>query len=604
MASWHTRMILALLINLLRLLLLPLSALRWARAAPRGGYVVLDVDGAVADLAPPRPWARWWWRRATPPTLPVERVRELARMMQADGRVAGLLLRIRSVHAGAAALASLRGVIRDLRAAGKDVIAYLPAGADNQALLLASVARLVIVGPGTMVAPLGYAAEGLYVRRALELAGIEPEVLARGQYKSAGEGLVRDSMSDAQREQVGALLDARYDDLVGALAEARKVDRAAAARWIDDAPHGAAQAAELGLVDAVAYEDELDRAIADRTPALASAGRTAPRLVPAGRYQRARGALRFKRVFPRPVIGVIEVHGAIVPRVRFAGAARAALPLLPPSAAPGFNVPLASEDRLVASLRAARQDPRVRGVVLHIDSPGGSAVASDHIHHEVTRLAEVKPVVAYLSNVAASGGYYIAVGACSIVAQPQSITGSIGVVSARVAVGPLLARLGISVDVLKRGARADLFSTTRRLEEGERAALEREIDSFYRTFLGVVARGRGRPVEEIEPLAGGRVYTGAEAHARGLVDKLGGFDAALRELRDRIGPPAARLEPTIVRVARYVPPPPRLPTPVPAVLGALGTLDALGFRPAVELLSLALHSEGERAFTWYPGEQP
>lgn len=598
-------MILALLINLLRLLLLPLSALRWARAAPRGGYVVLDVDGAVVDLVPPRPWARWWWwRRAAPPALPVERVRELARMMQEDGRVAGLLLRIRSVHAGAAALASLRGVLRDLRAAGKDVIAYLPAGADNQALLLASVARLVIVGPSTMVAPLGYAAEGLYLRRALENAGIEPEVLARGQYKSAGEGLVRDSMSDAQREQVGALLDARYDDLVGALAEARKVDRAAAARWIDDAPHGAAQAVELGLVDAVAYEDELDRVIADRTPSLSGA---APRLVPAGRYHRARRALRFRPMFPRPVIGVIEVHGAIVPRVRFAGVARAALPLLPPSAAPGLNIPLASEDRLVASLRAARQDPRVRGVVLHIDSPGGSAVASDHIHHEVMRLAEVKPVVAYLSNVAASGGYYIAVGAHSIVAQPQSITGSIGVVSARFAVGPLLARLGISIDVLKRGARADLFSATRRLEEGERAALEREIDSFYRTFLGVVSRGRGRPVEEIEPLAGGRVYTGAEAHARGLVDKLGGFDAALREIKDRIGPPAARLEPMIVRVARYVPPPPHLPTPVPAVLAALGTLDALGARgvyPAAELLSLVLHADGERAFTWYPGEQP
>ncbi|EYF01354.1 signal peptide peptidase SppA [Chondromyces apiculatus] len=588
-------MILSLLLNLFRLLFLPFHALRWWRAAPRGGYVVLEIDGGVVDLPPPRrPWSlvRMLRPSSTPPPLSVERVREVAREIQKDGRVAGVLLQIGGVHGGAAALASLREVLLGLRASGKDVVAYLPMGADNQALMLASTARMVVLGPGTQVAALGYAAEGVYLRRAFEQVGVEPEVLARGEYKSAGEMLVRDGMSDAQREQSGALLDARYSDLVGAVAEGRKVDRATAARWIDDGPHGAARALEFGIVDAVAYEDELDGVIGS------------PPRVPWGRYAQARRALRFRPMLPRPILGVIEVHGAIVHKAPLTSGLTAALsrvmPGLVPGMVPGVSIPLASEERLVASLRAARQNARIRGVVLHIDSPGGSALASDRIHHEVLRLAEVKPVVAYMSNVAASGGYYIAAGAQAIVAQPQSITGSIGVVSARIAVGPLLERLGVSIDVLKRGARSDMLTATRKLDAEERAVMERELDAIYQTFLEVVARGRGRPVAEIEPLAGGRVYSGTEAHARGLIDKLGGFEVALEELRTRIGPPAAGLEPAIVRVSRYVPPPPQLPTPVPAVMELLGLR---GGEKAAELVALVLHAGKERAMTWFPGAE-
>lgn len=294
----------------------------------------------------------------------------------------------------------------------------------------------------------------------------------------------------------------------------------------------------------------------------------------ADRYLGARRALSLMPVWPRPVLGVIEVHGAIVSRAHFRGAS------------------LASEERLVASLRAARQNPRVQGVILHIDSPGGSALASDRIHHEVTRLAEVKPVVACLSNVAASGGYYVAAAAHAIVAQPQTITGSIGVVSARFALGPLLERLGVSTDVVKRGARADLFSPSRKLDAGERAVVERELDAIYAAFLRVVARGRRRPVEEIEPLAQGRVYTGAEAQARGLVDMLGGFERALHELRQMIGPKAAAIEPAIVRASRYIPPPPLLPAPVPTLL------ELVGLRGIAQEVTLAIHCEGERVLAY------
>lgn len=579
-------MILSLIANLFRLVFYPLLLWRRARAAPPGAWVTLEIDGPIVDL--PRPSARFAFLRRGParPALSVARMKELAEAIAHDPRVKGLLVQVRGVAAGPAVLSSLRDVLSEVRAAGKDVVCYLPLGADNKELYLASAARLVVVGPETTVAPLGFAATGRYVRRALERAGVEPEVFAKGMYKSAGEGLVRDTMSDAQREQLGAILEAFHDALVTALAQGRRVDRETATRWIDEAPHGAARAAELGMIDAVAYEDELDRLLApaDPRPDASAAGPASdyrsgaapdggasvgqahrPVRVPAGAYLRARLATRFRPLFPRPVIGVVEVHGPIVsrPRLDFAR--------------------VASEESIVAALRAARADHRVRGVVLHIDSPGGSALASDRIHHEVERLAEAKPVVAYMSNVAASGGYYVAAAAHAVVAQPQTVTGSIGVVSARFTVGPLLERFGVGISVVKRGARADLGSLDRRLDEEERTLVERELESIYRTFLKVVARGRKKPVEAIEPLAQGRVYSGTDAQARGLVDHLGGFDRALHEMRDRLGAGAKESQPVIIRPPRVMPPPPELPQPVQAAL------QSIGLGPLLEAANLAVH---------------
>ena len=567
-------MIVAFVLNLLRLLLFPLHAFRRSRAAPKGAWLTLSLDGPVADLAPRPP--RWSiFRRFRRQPLSIARLRELTRAMANDPRVRGLLLEVQSPAAGPAVLASLRDVISEIRATGKDVIAYLPYGADNQSLYLASAARLVVVGPETMVAPLGFAAHGRYVRRALDRLGVEPEIFAKGMYKSAGESLVRDTMSDAQREQLGALLATHHDALVAALAQGRSVTREAAARWIDEAPHSAAAAVDLGIIDAVAYDDDLDRF-------LSPDGAPAPR-VNAGRYLARRLATRLRPVRRRPVIGVIEVHGPIVSQARIQLAR------------------VAVEAPIIAALRAARADPRVRGIVLHIDSPGGSAVASDRIYHEVLRAAEVKPVVAYMSNVAASGGYYIAAGAWTIVAQPQTVTGSIGVVAARFVVGPLLERLGVFTDVVKRGARADLFSPSRRLDEVERALFQDELDAFYQTFLRAVARGRNRPIDVIEPLARGRVYSGTDAHACGLVDHLGGFERAMHEMRDRLGEAGKGLEPLVIRAPAHAFPPAPL-VKIPAPLNA--TVEALGLAPLLESLSLGLDRDrGERVLAHWTGAE-
>lgn len=551
-------MLLALLTNLVLMLAAPVRLLRRVFAAPRGAYVLLEIDGRVVDHASPRPFRlASLFARRVPPPLSVARVEELVSLLVADERVLGLVVRIKSIAAGPSVLASLRKALAEVPTKGKDLVFDLPMGGDNDAMFLASAGKRIVVGPETLVAPIGYAAEGRYLRRALAHVGIEAEVFARGAYKAAAEPLVRDAMSEPQREQLGEVLSARHDALVSALAARAGGDRDRAASWIDEAPHRASRARELGLVDVVAYEDGLDAVLG------CEPGRRA-RLVHAPRYLARRRWPKFRPLLPRPVVGLVEVHGAIVSTARFAMG------------------PLATEERIVAALRSARANPRIAAVVLHIDSPGGSAVASDRIHHEVERLAEQKPVVAYLSNVAASGGYYIAAGAQRILAEPETVTGSIGVVAAHFVLRGLLDKLGVTTDVVKRGARADLLSPSRPLHEAERRVLEEELDAFYRTFVGVVARGRRRPVEDIDKLAQGRVYSARRAHELGLVDELGSARDAIRHAAGLAGVPHA--EPVVVR-------PPHAPLP-PAPLAARAAqavFAALGLELALERASLGLN---------------
>jgi protease IV len=479
----------------------------------------------------------------------------------ADPRVEGLLFTIKHLRAGSATATSLRQLLADARAAGKRVAVYLPQGGGTRETFVASGADLLIVGAETHLSPLGFAVEAHYFRELFDKLGVEPDVLARGRYKTAGESFSLRQMSEPQKEQLDALLDVAWEVLIDALSSGRKVDRATAERWVNEAPWSARSAVEQGLADAVCYPDQLGRT-------LAPGAEHGAKIVPAGRYVRRRTPT-FWRFFRPARIGVLEVHGPIV------------------SVASSTLVPLAVEKSVVDAAKRALEDRKVRGVVLHIDSRGGSALASDRMLHAIRALAEKKPVVAYMGDTAASGGYMVAVGAHSIIAQPTTVTGSIGVIAARFVVEPLLAKLGIGVEIVKRGAHADMHSPARHLEPEERAALERQIEEIYRSFLAAVACGRGRHEAEIEPLAGGRVWSGRDAHAHGLVDQLGGFELALDEVRKRIGRGGEELEPSVVAPAH-------VPTPLsllPRLLRAtLPRLDS-----ALQLAALA---DGRREPAW------
>ena len=532
--------------------------LRARRLLRKGSLVVLTIDGPVVELAERRPW----WRRLPSRITSLARVRELVALLASDPKVEGLVVEIRALHAGAATATSLRRTLLQLKESNKALFAYLPMGAGSREMLVASAADKIVVGPASSIAPLGVAVETRYFRRALDRIGVLPEIFARGEFKTAGESLARDSMSAEQREQLGAILDVMEGELVEALGEGRRRPQEDVRALIDGGPYRAPEAVARGLADASGYDDDLPQI-------LASADGNRACMVPAARYLAVRRAAPLRRG-----IGVIKVRGPIVSR------------------APLAIGRMAESEQVIGALRAAREASSVRGVVLLVDSPGGSVLASDRIYHEVVRLAEKKPVVAYFANVAASGGYYVGAGAHAIVAEPTTITGSIGVVAAHLVLSPLFGKLGIVTELVKRGARADMLSPNRPLDEGEREAMCREIEGYYREFVEIVARGRQRSAEEIEKLARGRVYSGAEAYRLGLVDRLGGFDTALDVVRERLGE-SRHLAAAVVKPPRAMPKPPELPAPF------VEALDTVGLAGARDLASLTLAlSPAERVLAW------
>ncbi|MCW5835837.1 MAG: signal peptide peptidase SppA, partial [Labilithrix sp.] len=337
------------------------------------------------------------------------------------------------------------------------------------------------------------------------------------------------------------------------------------------------EAVEQGIADELAYEDE----VADELGVAPERRARRRWAVDAGLYlARVRRPL-VRRLSPPPVVAVIPVHGAI---------AHAAGPL----------GGLSTDERVTRAVRAVRRDRRVKGVILHIDSPGGSALASDLMHHEIEQLAREKPVVACMANVAASGGYYVAAPASCIVARATTVTGSIGVVAARLSVDPLLSRLGIVTEVVQVGRRASLLAPVGPLDDDARATIQRELDATYRAFVGVVAAGRKLAEADVERLARGRVYTGKDALDAKLVDALGGFDTAVDEVKKRLDPRVrARLEVRLVRTPRHP-----LPVPEPPKRGdatrraALAMLGAL--LPARERAVLELATNGERVLAVAP----
>lgn len=502
------RLLLLPLVLLVRAILWPLRALRSRRAAPRGSLLEVRLKGLVRE-GPPRPKRLWppaFLQRERPSEVHVRTLRRLIDAVLADPRPAGLLVTLDSIGGGWASLAALRAELLRVRVGGKRLVFFLPHGGGNRELYLASAGT--IVAPRTAdIALVGVKVETHYVRSALDRVGIDVELHARKEFKTAGDRVARDERSAPDRLQTEAILDAIDRALVHALVEGRSVDEARARELIDGGPTHGELAHARGLVDHLAHDDELPTVLGAAT-------------FPAPSYFARRGLGRRPYRLTRPrAIGIVEIHGAIT-----GGAS-------PIARAMG---PLAIAERVIADLRAAERDPKIAAVVLDIDSPGGTVLASDAIWSAAKRLASKKPIVARMGDVAASGGYWIAVAAQRIVARPLTLTGSIGVVALRPIAARLAERLGVRRDVITRGRYADLDALTRAPTEDERALFAREIDAHYASFVAHVARGRDRSEPEIEELARGRVWMGDAALGVGLVDHLGGLDEALALLESEL----------------------------------------------------------------------
>jgi protease-4 len=405
--------------------------------------------------------------------------------------------------------------------AAKPSLAWAETYPGTLAYYLASAFGEVWLQPSGTVGLVGFATNALFLRGALDKAGVEAQFVARGEYKSAANLFTEESYTDAHREADTRLLDSLHGQVVQAIAESRRLEPEAVDALADRAPLLRDAALSGGLIDRVGFRDEAYRRIAELVGAPPSddAEDEPPRLYLA-RYARAtasRPGLPAAKVPGRkakPTIAVVAVAGPIV------------------SGRGGPHVPFGTGsvggDTIAAALREAAADDRVSAVVLRVDSPGGSVTGSETIWREVARIRDDgKPVVASMGAVAASGGYYVSMGADAIVANPGTITGSIGVVTGKLVARDLKKRLGVGSDVVRTNANADAWSVNAPFTDTQRAQVEAEADLFYEDFVRRVADGRNLSVEEVDAVARGRVWTGADALEHGLVDELGGLRTAI-----------------------------------------------------------------------------
>jgi len=426
-----------------------------------------------------------------------------------DPDVRGVLVELESELGGWSRRQSLRRALVALRRAGKPVVAYAET-LETGNLFLASAASKLWVAPGGCVHLTGLRVEGLFLRGLLDRLDVEADVVRVGSHKSAAESFTRASMSPEQREELERLLDDLFGELVAAVAEGRGLASERVRELIDEGLFSAKAAQAAGLVDGTLYPDELEKAVKEVAAA------EAERLVEAPAYFAGRVADRGWLPLLRepPHLAYVVAQGAIR---RGRGPRGIATETLRPL------------------LLRVREDERVRGVVLRLDSPGGDALASDLLWRELSLLARKKPVVVSMGDVAASGGYYLAMAACSVLAEAGTLTGSIGVVGGKVNLSGLYQRLGVGHEAIERGARAGLFSEARAFTPGERSALRAEMESVYGTFVARVAEGRRLAPEAVERVAQGRIWSGARAQGLGLVDSLGGPLEALGEVARRAG---------------------------------------------------------------------
>jgi len=494
-----------LLVNLWRLI----ANVRSRLFARPPDLIWIEVTGALPEFETPAGFLRKRLNRGPAP-LTLQALRERLHRISSDGRVRGVILRIKDVEAGWAALEEAREELLAFREGGRRVVAYLQDPVDTRSYYLACAADEVLVAPLVTVGVTGVRTRVSFFKDALDSLGVEAEVVAVSPYKSAGEPYTRNDFSIEAREQAGRLLDGRYEELVRAIGEARGLTAGKAREAIDGAPYGPREALEVGLVDGVGYEDELLERLA--------AGGERMRVEEWGA---ARGSLKvpYRRRVRRRV-GLVQVKGAIS-----RGRSRRV-----PVPVPFLGGERAGSDSVVAALRAAERNRRVGAVLLHVESPGGDALASDLIWREVERISTKKPVVVLMGNVAASGGYYVSAPAVHVVARRSTVTGSIGVITIRPVADRLYGKLGVNPVGLERGERAGLMDPSRRPTEDELRVLERQIGLVYDEFKHRVSKGRNLP--DVDPIAGGRVWSGAEALERGLVDGVGGFREAFRRARE------------------------------------------------------------------------
>jgi protease-4 len=441
--------------------------------------------------------------------ITVLQVWETLRKAAADPRIKAVLFEPSGVGVGWARLEEIRGEFLEFKKSGKPLVAYLRAPGTREYYLATAADKIYMSSEDTLDVK-GLRVEALFLKNTLDKLGVKFDVIHAGKYKDAGDLLTQTSMSPETREVLNDILDRYYGDLVSTIASGRKKPAAEIRDAIDNGPFMGNDALSRGLVDSLGFEDQA-----------------------ADEVKRRLNHGDLKRISHKAYLK------ARVPSLE--GGKRIALIVGEGEITRGRENPGFGGDTGITSggftklLRQVENDTSIKGAIVRVDSPGGDAVASDEILHQVKNLSRKKPVVISMGDLAASGGYFISMTGDPIVAYPNTLTGSIGVIFAKINLKGLYDKIGITKQPLSRGKMAELDSDYQPISPAEQAKLRDHVDQIYQGFLKRVADGRRRKVAEIEPLAQGRVWLGAEAKGNGLVDELGGLDKAVELIRKKAG---------------------------------------------------------------------
>lgn len=475
--------------------------------------LALRVSGALPDYSPDDPFKRFFGGPDQSLTGLVMQFKKA----KVDKRIKAVLLDIDMSGAGWGKAEEIRDAIKDFRTSGKPVYAFIELGLNKEYYIATACDKIYVPPPGELFIN-GLAADVMFFRGSLDKLGVYPDIYQIGKYKSAGDMFTQKEMTDAHREYINSLLDDLFNRYVQTIAEARHKTPDEVKALIDNAPYNGNQAKASGLIDEVAYHDEVEKQMKTMLgyketdtflPVRAEYRDVSPESLGLNEGER---------------IAVIYASGEI-------GSGRS-------ENSPSGGQSIGS-DTLSRAVTDAAADKSIKAIVIRVDSPGGSGLASDIIWHAVEAANQKKPVVISMSDVAASGGYYISASAAKIVAQPSTITGSIGVVAGKPVMRGLYDWLGISNEYVMRGKTAGMFRETEKFSDEERVKFEEWIKTtYYQDFVPKVAKGRKKDAQYVDSVGQGRVWTGAQAKDRGLVDEFGGLDRAIEVAKQLANIPA------------------------------------------------------------------
>ncbi|MBE7515473.1 MAG: signal peptide peptidase SppA [Chloracidobacterium sp.] len=467
--------------------------------------LVLNVTGDLPDNAADDPFAKAFGIGAKQSFTGL--LTQL-RKAKVDGRIGAVLLDINMPGIGWGKADELRDAIADVRSTGKPVYAYMELGMNKEYYIATAAEKIYMPPPGDLYVN-GLAAEAMFYKGSLDKLGVEADVIQIGpKYKNAPDQYTKKEMGEGQREVINALLDEYYGRLVKAIAESRGKTEDEAKALIDSAPYHAMQAKESGLIDDAIYRVQVDDQLKAR---LGYGSDDELRTISDTRY----------REIPSDSLGLN--NGERVAVIYASGAINSGK-----SSSGALNGEVVGSDTIVQAVNDAAKDDRIKAIVLRVDSPGGSALASDVMWFAIENAKAKKPVVVSMADVAASGGYYISCNANKIVAEPSTVTGSIGVFMGKPVVKGLYDWLGVSNQYVMRGKNAGIFRETEHWTPEEKQKMTEQANSIYfDSFVPKVAKGRNITDEKVNTLGQGRVWTGTQAKENGLIDEFGGLEKAI-----------------------------------------------------------------------------